>query len=132
MSADIYRQVEEQDPNTGAIKKEWHFYKTVHCSAKGVISNSATTRSSDRQTFDNRYSNEQVLQIRTMDRLTIREKITNIRNQSGEIIWKELNFPTESPTVFEVVGVTPIMDPFGKTLGYNSSAMRSENQQIGQ
>ena len=132
MSADIYRQFEEQDPNTGAIKKEWHFYKTLNCSAKGVISNSATTRSSDRQTFDNKYSNEQVLQIRTIDRLTVREKITNIRNQSGEVIWKELNFPTESPTVFEVVGVTPIMDPFGRTLGYNSSAKRSENQQIGQ
>ncbi len=43
-----------------------------------------------------------------------------------------INFPTETPTVFEVVGVTPITDPFGRTIGYNSAMRRSENQQIGQ
>ena len=44
MQMDVYRQYDIQDANTGAIKKEWHFYKTVDCHAKGVISNSATTR----------------------------------------------------------------------------------------
>lgn len=131
MSVDVYRQFEAQDPDTGAIKKEWQYYKTIPCSAKGVVSNSATTRSSDKQIFDNRYKNDQVIQLRTLDRITAREKITNIKNSSGECIWKELNFPNETPTVFEVIGVTPITDPFGKTLGYNSSVRRSENQQIG-
>ena len=69
--------------------------------------------------------------IRTWDRLTTREKITNIRDSENNVIWKELNFPSDSPTVFEVIGTTPITDPFGKTMGFNSSVMRSENQQIG-
>ena len=131
MKMDVYRQLDIQDPDTGAIKKEWTYYKTLPCHAKGVISNSATTRSSDRQIFDNKYKNEQVIQIRTKDRLTSREKVTNIRNSENVIIWSELNYPTETPTVFEVIGVTPITDPFGRVLGYNSSMMRSENQQIG-
>lgn len=132
MQMDVYRQFDAQDPDTGAIKREWQFYKTVDCHAKGVISNSATTRSSDKQVFSNRYMNDQIIQVRTIDKLTMREKITNVRDAAGNVIWAEINFPTETPTVFEVVGVTPVTDPFGTVIAYNSSLKRSENQQIGQ
>lgn len=128
---DVYKQVDAQDPNTGALKKEWLYDRTVDCHAKGVISNSATTRSSDRQVFDNKYINDQVIQVRTESRLTSREKITNIRNREGICVWTEINFPSDTPTVFEVIGTTPITDPFGRIMGYNSSMRRSENQQIG-
>jgi Zn ribbon nucleic-acid-binding protein len=131
MKMDVYKQFDLQDPDTGAIKREWQYHRTVACHAKGVISNSATTRSSDKQVFDNKYSNDQVVQIRTAERLAAREKITNTRNKDGIVIWKEQNYPTETPTVFEVVGITPITDPFGTIIGYNSSMKRSENQQIG-
>jgi len=132
MKLDVYRQSEIQDPDTGAIKREWNYHRTVDCHAKGVISNSATTRSSDKQVFSNKYMNDQIIQVRTSEKLTIREKVTNIRDASGNVIWSEINFPTETPTVFEVIGTTPITDPFGAVLGYNSSMKRSENQQIGQ
>jgi hypothetical protein len=131
MKFDLYRQYEEQDKDTGAIKKEWHYQKTVDCYAKGIITNSSTTRSGDKQSFNNKYSNEQIIQVRTSERITMRDKITNIRDSSGTVIWTELNYPTETPTVFEVMGVTPLTDPFGSTIGYNSSMKRSENQQIG-
>ena len=49
----------------------------------------------------------------------------------SKYIWTELNYPNETPTVFEVVGVTPITDPFGTIVAYNSTAKRSENQEIG-
>jgi hypothetical protein len=132
MSLDVYKQTEVQDLDTGAIVREWLYYKTVPCHAKGVVSNSATTRSSDKQIFSNKYVNDQIIQVRTSDRLTIREKVSNIRDAKGNPIWTEINFPTESPTVFEVIGSTPITDPFGNVLAYNSSMKRSENQQIGQ
>lgn len=131
MKLDVYRQSEIQDPDTGAIKREWNYYKTIDCHAKGVISNSATTRSSDKQVFSNKYINDQIIQVRTADRLTSREKVTNIRDVQNNVIWTEINFPSETPTVFEVIGTTPITDPFGNVLGYNSSMKRSENQQIG-
>ena len=132
MRLDVYRQSDAQDPDTGAIKKDWNYYKTINCHAKGVISNSATTRSSDKQIFDNKYTNDQIIQVRTIDRLITREKVTNICDQQGNPIWTEINFPTETPTVFEVMGTTPVTDPFGRVIGYNSSVKRSENQQIGQ
>jgi hypothetical protein len=131
MKLDVYRQIDFQDENTGAIKKEWTYYKTISCHAKGVISNSATTRTSDKQILSNKYTNDQIIQVRTEERLTIREKITNIRDNKNTPIWVELNYPSESPTVFEVVGTTPITDPFGMIIAYNSSVKRSENQQIG-
>jgi hypothetical protein len=132
MNLDVYKQFEIQDPDTGAIVREWNYYRTVPCHVKGVISNSATTRSSDKQLFSNKYVNDQIVQVRTIERLTIREKVTNIRDSQGNTIWTEINYPNDTPTVFEVMGTTPVTDPFGRVIGYNSSMKRSENQQIGQ
>jgi hypothetical protein len=131
LQLDIYLQLDTQDKNSGAIKKEWSYYKTMKCSAKGIVSNSASARSGDKQTLSTKYSNEQVLEIRSIDQITYREKITNIRDIKGNVVWKELNFPSDSPTVFEVISSTPITDPFGNVIAYNSIAKRSENQQIG-
>jgi hypothetical protein len=130
MSLDVYVQVDSQNPDTGAIKKEWIYSKTIPCTAKGIISNSSS-RVSDNQTMGNRYVNKQTIEIRTVDKLSLREKITNIRDQKNNVIWSELNYPNETPTVFELDGSTPITDPFGSVLGYNSLARRSENQVIG-
>lgn len=131
MNLDIYRQFDQQDENTGAIKKEWHYYQTVPCYVKGIISNSATSRGGDKETFSSKYGYQQYLEVRTLNKLSLREKITNISNNKGEVIWEELNYPTNTPTVFEVTGTTPITDPFGNILGYNSTIKRSENQIIG-
>jgi hypothetical protein len=130
MKMDIYVQLDEQDPDTGAMKKTWAYSKTLPCYAKGIISNSST-RTADKQMMGNTYVNQQMIEIRTLDRITIRDKITNIRDADGTIIWTELDYPTETPTVFELMGNTPITDPFGGVMGYNSLARRSENQVIG-
>jgi hypothetical protein len=103
----------------------------MSCHAKGVISNSASTRTGDKQVLSNRYTNDQILQIRTTDKVTLREKITNISDSNGNAIWVEANFPTDTPTVFEVMGSTPMTDPFGTIVGYNTTIKRSENQTIG-
>jgi hypothetical protein len=130
MSLDIYKQLDTQDPDTGVIKKEFLYYKTIPCHARGIISQSST-RNLDKQTFNNKYSNEQYIEVRTAEKLTTREKISNICDSSGNPVWFELNYPQDTPTIFEVIGTTPITDPFGNVVGYNSSLKRSENQQIG-
>lgn len=131
MKMDVYRQFETQNLDTGALVKEWNYYKTVDCHAKGMISNSSSTRSGDKQQFNNKYINEQNIQVRTAEKITVREKVTNIRDSRNNIIWTEIDFPSDTPTVFEVVGITPITDPFGSVVGYNAVLKRSENQQIG-
>ena len=130
MTLDIYRQSDVQDPDTGAIKKQWNYIETIPCYAKGTIGNSGSSRGSDKASIGASYKYEQLIEIRTLKRLSLREKITNILNRSGDVIWEELNYPTSTPTVFEVVGTTPITDPFGNILGYNTSVKRSDNQQI--
>ena len=130
MYVDVYVQSDTQDRDTGIIKKEWLFIKTVPCSAKGVISNSISTRSSDRQVIDTRYQNEQFIQVRTSEKLNMRNKLTNVRTKKGTVVWSEINYPTETPTVFEIVGITPVTDPFGEIIAYNTMAKRSENQVI--
>ena len=131
MFMDVYKQFDLQDADTGSIKKEWQFDRTVPCSAKGIISNSSSSRTGDRQVMSNKYTNDQILQIRTSDKITLREKITNIRDAEGTVIWEELNFPTNNPTVYELMGITPMTDPLGGVIGYNSTVKRSENQTIG-
>jgi hypothetical protein len=132
MFMDVYKQFDLQDADTGSIKKEWQFDRTVPCSAKGIISNSSSSRNGDKQVMSNKYTNDQILQIRTSDKITLREKITNIRDAEGTVIWEELNFPTNTPTVYELMGITPMTDPLGGVVGYNSTVKRSENQTIGQ
>ncbi len=131
MKLDIYVQSDTQDENTGAIKREWSYSTTIDCHVKSVIGNSTSVRGSDQQIINTKYKNEQTLQIRTINKLSLRQKITNIRNKDGKYLWTELDYPSDTPTVFEIVGTTPIMDPFGNLIGYSSSAKRSENQQIG-
>ena len=131
MRIDVYRQTETQNPYTGALNKEWNYYKTLNCYAKGVISNTATARSGDRQIMNNKYENTQIIEIRTTEKVSMRDKIFNIRTEHGEVIWTELDFPNETPTVFEVIGSTPMTDPFGDVLAWNTTLKRSENQQIG-
>lgn len=131
MKLDVYHQEEVQDPDTGAIRRYWSYYKTLPCHAKGVVGNSSTSRSGDNQIFNNKYTNEQTVVVRTIDRLTIREKVSNIKSADGSIIWIELDYPENTPTVYEVIGSTPLTDPFGNVIAYNSTLKRSENQQIG-
>jgi hypothetical protein len=131
MKLDLFIQQDVQDPDTGSINKYFNYIETIDCYAKGIITNSISTRAADKQQFSNKYTNEQLIQIRTIEKINIRHKITNIRNKNGGYIWTELNYPTETPTVFEVIGVTPITDPFGNVIAYNSTAKRSENQVIG-
>ena len=132
MNLDVYRQSEIQDPETGAILKGWNYHRTLACHAKGIISNTATSGSGNKQVFSNKYMDEQVIQIRTSEKLTAREKVTNIRDAEDNVIWQEINYPNDTPTVFEVMGTTPMTDPFGRVIAYSSSLKRSENQQIGQ
>lgn len=125
MNLDVYRQSEIQDPDTGAIIKEFNYNRTMSCYA-------ATSGSGNKQSFSNKYIDDQIIKIQTLERLTPREKITNIRDSENNVIWQEINYPNDTPTVFEITGTTPITDPFGRVIAYNSLLKRSENQQIGQ
>jgi hypothetical protein len=63
--------------------------------------------------------------------ITVRDRVRNIRNKTGEVIWKEDQMPGGPPTIFNVMGVTPVMDPWAKVLEYAVLLQRSEVQDVG-
>lgn len=63
--------------------------------------------------------------------LSKRDRVYNIRNpKTGSAIWKEEEFDGD-PTIFDVLGVTPILDPFGQHVENQALLQRSEVQSIG-
>lgn len=62
--------------------------------------------------------------------VTLRDRVTNIRNNFGEVIWKEEQIPGAPATVFNVQGLTPIMDPWGHLLEYQTLLQRAEVQDV--
>lgn len=59
--------------------------------------------------------------------LTRRDRVTDIRNNKNVLLWKEEEFD-DSPTIFEVNGVTPIIDPFGSHIENSALLQRAEIQ----
>jgi hypothetical protein len=127
MLADIYRVQQKRDENTGEIKREWLYAETVSCLAKSIISSGVRTPSNDR-TIDNRYIIEEIIKINTVEKLSRNSKITNIRDLKGQVLWEEAEVLNNPPTMFSIVGSTPIVDAFGQILEYETTLQRSEIQ----
>lgn len=73
------------------------------------------------------YSILEMVEIDFPARYTLNRQslITNIR-QGERILWMEEE--TGQPTVFEVQGVTPVLDPFGRLVGNKTVVTRSPIQ----
>lgn len=130
MKMDVYEYTITQDDVTKALSRKWMYKYTANCLARGYISESAKTSNSSEKVGE-RYKDTDFITIETQERLTKSQRITNVRNQKDEVIWFELvqnNYDT--PTIFDVVGITPVLDPFGSTLSYNVSAKKSEVQSL--
>jgi hypothetical protein len=133
--ADIYYPIVETGAY-GNTKKQWILDKTVGC-----FFNVAGSK------FKEDVNTEPNLNIRTAIIGRIRNDptmssegtlysvtniiFTNIRNNSGEIIYNESTGPRSgSPTLFEVATLSPIVGPFGKVDYYKIVLRRSENQAV--
>jgi hypothetical protein len=133
--ADIYYPIVETGAY-GNTKKQWILDKTV-----ASFFNTAGSK------FKEDINTEPNLNIRTAIIVIIRNDptmssegtlysvtniiFTNIRNNSGDIIYNESTGPRSgSPTLFEVATLSPIVGPFGKVDYYKIVLRRSENQAV--
>lgn len=58
-----------------------------------------------------------------------RDRVTNIRDKNDKIIWTERQMPEQPyPTVYEVTGITEIVDPFGNHIESMALLQRAERQ----
>lgn len=120
--------VQIQDPITGAILNQWvpgaddpetPEYEatpvTVDCVARGIVSGGIRA-SGTAENFGDTYENIDLVRLWTPARVQItkRDRVTNIREKrGGRVVWLDEE-SGDSPTVFNVNGVTPLFDAFNR------------------
>lgn len=138
----------QQDPDSGALVRRWVTSQdidpvtegnqgaqglTIPCIVRGIVDGGIrVTGTTERFTPGGLYENIDFARMTFPAGyvLTKRDKITNIRNKAGYLIWKEEEYD-DSATVFDVMGVTPIVDPFGTHIENQALLQRAEVQQYG-
>lgn len=119
---------EDADPVTPGVQE-----KRVKCIVRGILDGGIRVAGTT-----DRYSPQGILdsvdfvkmQFPASVIITKRDRITNITNRDGVIVWREEEFDN-APTVFDVLGVTPVVDPFGVHVENTALLQRAETQQGG-
>lgn len=156
MKADILRQgkdnptttgvdegqwVNRQNPDSGEIIRVWEpnnglgaatpeigQLQSFRCLARGIVDGGIRVAGTTER-FSEMYDAADYVRIwfPANTRMTRRDRVTNIRDPRGKILWVEEE-NEEVPTIFGVVGVTPIIDPFGKHIESMALLERAETQ----
>lgn len=137
--------VMEQDKESGTIRRKWQentvdnpatpdvneaaVLEWFRCEARGIL-NASLRMSPTTERFGEVYSGIDYVKITfpANVKLSNRDRITNIRDKHGNIIWKEEEKDGQPATIFNVSGIIPIIDPFGKHIESFALLERAENQ----
>ena len=136
-----------QDPDTNAITRIWIEDVAVpqrpgtsvdsalavnrfdiECEVRGFQRASYRNSANSEAFTKGDYTILEIIQINFPAKYVLnhRQLITNIRNHSRQILWLEEE--TGQPTVFDVAGVTPTFDPFGRHVDNMAVLRRSAIQ----
>lgn len=127
MSATIYHQHVDQDEKTGSIVRNWSVLKNIQCSVM-PIRESGGSATSDNKNFAKEYSEELEIKIYTLEKLSKRWRISNIKNQNREEVYREPDRISSPNTIFEVYASHPIFDIFGNVQYYENHLKRTSVQ----
>lgn len=129
-----------QDPDTGTINRAWvrdtdtltanDQLRTIKCNARGIISKSTSgggtsTKITAAGILDD--TDYVLMDFSASEILSKRDRVTDIKNRKGDLLWVEEEH-TLAPTVFQVMGVTPMLDPFGMHIANHAVLARAEVQ----
>ena len=138
------RWIIRQDPDSGEFIRVWQTnpnpgpapspkpnenLETFACIARGIVDGGIRVAGTTER-FGGLYENIDYVFMTVGPKVKIskRDKITNIRNRGGIILWREEEELDAPPTVFSVLGVTPIPDPWGNLIEQRIMLDRSEIQ----
>lgn len=110
----------------------------VACSVRGVM-NGGINAAGDTQRFSELYMNIgwAKMSFPSSFHLSNRDQVTNIQNSSGDVLFRneeaetydpDLGVWIVEPTIFNVMGITPSLDPFGRITKNVALLQRSEVQ----
>lgn len=119
----------QDDPETPEDEKAEAGLESFRCEARGIIDGGIRVAGTTER-FSDVYENIDYVKISFPASVSLskRDRVTNIRDPKGNIIWKEEEQPNKPPTVFNVMGVTPIVDPFGRHIESQALLERAETQ----
>jgi len=130
MTAQVYVQQNVQDTDTGAISRQWVYKKTVECKIEPIGANIK----GDNKRFDasdgsgSGYDEGFQLKMKSLDLLSKRWRIVNIRSSDGKQVFVEIDKIDQPDTIFEVTSSYAVLDPFGKISYYETIIHRVKVQ----
>ena len=129
MTAEIYMQQNFQDPDTGAVSRQWIYEKTVPCKIEPIKSRGTNTKG-DNKIFTAGdktragYDENLQLKFKGLELLSKRWRIANIRSSDGMQVFVEIDKYDQPDTVFEISASHAVLDPFGKLSYYEATLHR--------
>jgi hypothetical protein len=132
MRADIYVQQNTQS-KSGAIERQWVYYKTIDCRVEPLKTGNSMGRS-DNKAFDvggpsNDYIERFQLKLKSSELLSRRWRVSSIRGNDGDVIYKEIDKYDQPDMIFDVGSSHAEIDPFGRVNYYETSIQRVLVQQ---
>jgi len=128
-----------QDPDSGAIDRVWvpdedsdtpgDQTLVIKCMVRGVT-NGGIRAAGTTQRFSEIYENVDwaIIQFPASVVLSKYDRVTNISNSKGQLIWREEEINQAPATVFQVMGSTPVIDPFGNHIENTALLQRAQVQ----
>lgn len=135
MEADVFRQVQRRE-ESGQIRVSWHrdtAHPTIDLIARPILGGGIRVVGS-MERWDEEYGPIDWIKFQTDVELSKRYRLYNIRDKrTGRHLWEENEAGKEefTPIWFDIVGIMPITDPFGRLLEYDSLATKVRNNEIG-
>lgn len=118
MLVDVKTMTKTQDPDSGEIKEVWTILPSgigIYCAFHGILDGGIRV-SGTTERFGAIYENIDWAKMNfgPFEKIDKRAQITNVRNLSGTVIWREEEMAGSPPTVFDVQGVIPVVDGLGR------------------
>jgi hypothetical protein len=123
MTASVYHQITDQDENNNSIKRKWVILKNISCSVV-PIRESGGSATSDNKIFTKEYKEELEIKMHSGEKLSKRWRVSDIRNNNMEELYKEIDRVSMPSTIFEVFASHPIFDIFGNIQYYENHLKR--------
>ena len=130
MLADIYKQVNQIDPETNETKRGWVKEKTITCYVWPYLDGGIKGAGTTERFMGEKYESWDYARVRSSQKLIKTQRLTNVRTKRGnQLVFADLEVdPTgNTPIVFNVDGSSPMInDLTGKPNEFMSTLSRAE------
>jgi hypothetical protein len=129
MYAEIATQQNVQDPDTGAITREWVYEKTIPCKIEPIKSRGTNTKG-DNKTFGNSnnamggYDENLQLKMKCLELMSKRWRVSSIKSSDNQQVFTEIDRYGNPDSIFEISASHAVLDPFGKVSYYEATLHR--------